>query len=174
MDLCFELMCQLYIIWFFFGEAIPLSILLATCVCVYVYMCVCVCVFHCGHQMNHFLNQDSLVFSSCELEAKPDVYLPAGFTASVKGHLSFLLFPYSPFLPLLSLGKDWDCHVNRGHRLLPADTHQRPRLLLVPSSQVSRPGSPFCFLGSPSHCWEICRLLWVEQGAMMESFCMTP
>lgn len=113
--MCSELMCQLYILCFF-GEAIPLRILLATCAVLYA----CVPLWS---SVDHFLIQDSELFSSCELEAKPEAYLSAGITVPMRGHLSFLLFPSSSFLPSLSLGKDWDPHVTCAHRLLLADVH---------------------------------------------------
>lgn len=49
------------------------------------------------------LIQDSEVFPV--LEVIPEADLPVGITASVRGHLSLLLFPESPFPPLFHSAK---------------------------------------------------------------------
>ena len=129
-------------------------------------MCVCVCevgsywhhalLFCCGHHMDHFLIQDSEVFPV--LEVIPEADLLAGITASVRGHLSLLLFPESPFPPLFHSAKMGTVIWNNGHLLPVAEVHWRPKLLLLLSPQVSPWGpvsafwDPHLTAASPTDC----------------------
>lgn len=112
--------------------------------------------------MDHFLIQDSKVFTSCfEGQARG---------SSPYGHHRFCEGPPLPppvsWLPISStvvIQQGWrpPCEMWTAATACCCSVRTSASVAAITPSLPLEP--PFCFLGSPSHCWESCRLLWLKQ-----------